>query len=266
MRSVRPPPKVVPPRPPPHLSESALQMEQRVSDRDLPYFGRDVPSPREYTNGLTTTHAPQRSFVAHSQFSPSQGPPQRTLLAEPGKNVSHPAHQDFSVRQTNFPSVRSEFDRDVAEQMRLLEEDMLKIMIERGELPATSSISGPPKTNFDAVKNDDNLRNRAVTDSKYSSANLYHDHEQILDRRRDQSSTTVDAGISPRQNYVEMSRGNPSPARRKGGAIGSLYETEDHLRLKAEKQALYSQQLQQQVPSLPVTNFHFFIINAFSCR
>lgn len=37
-----------------------------------------------------------------------------------------------------------------------------------------------------------------------------------------------------------------SPPRRKQG-LNNLYETEDNLRLRAEKQAAYSQQLQQQV-------------------
>jgi hypothetical protein len=165
-------------------------------------------------------------------------------------------------------SSKVDFAKDVEEQMKRLEEDMLKLMIENGELEPPPAIYGTKPSLYDDRKDSrlyDNappskqhLHNeRRYGDDQPKIANVnsravYPNADPYVQPRNqpwDQSPRV--ANESPRMNEYDSNpqglRGNASPVRRKGGAIANLYETDDHLRLKAEKQALYSQQLQQQV-------------------
>lgn len=292
MRPVRPPPKVVPPKPPAYLFDPSNSMED---------FGRDLhirgaPSPRPNVTGDSRdprlkVHMAHNHYNKDPPFYPSQGPPHRTLENAsprypagpiPGSDRSMNRENDEPYRKGPVPqslSSKEDFARDVEDQMKRLEEDMLKLMIESGELQAPPNHGKPPNredshkesymrgyeptsSNVPPSWSYSNTGNPAVPtkyrppqqDNAPSGPNDHRGNAQI------QQSPRI-TKESPRENYgndfiSQLSRGNPSPARRKGNALGHLHEADDHLRMKAEKQALYSQQLQQQVSFMHFSDIH----------
>lgn len=146
---------------------------------------------------------------------------------------------------------RREFDADVEQEMRALEMNIRKMLaddpvlasaFEKGDAP--SERPNPSKYHLsDAAPR---LSAPPADHSRYPSTS---DRYSVNDRDQyNPPSTKPPHYGAPPANHAPagLMKQQPSPPRRKQG-LNNLYETEDNLRLRAEKQAAYSQQLQQQV-------------------
>lgn len=288
MRQVRPPPRVVPPKPPSHLFDPApqvFQMPNSSNDRkDLgvgyaPNAGRD-----SYRN------------EEQPRFEPSRGPPARVIPEAPKdrimesqyhreqgdrrKDFSRDAVHDLDFARSNDPYASSkpknappDFDLDVQLQMRQLEDSIRKMLEDEalgGNKPGRHDQVAPERFNQDIYSHRDRVPEKypIVQDHLTPRNGAYqprvHEVEERTNGRRNQQEIPNDpynrhdqVAQSIRKHEMQKSprdtglvlgdRGGNSPPRRKGGGLNMLYDTEEHLRQKIEKQAQYSQQLQQQV-------------------
>jgi hypothetical protein len=218
-RHLKPPPKVIPPKPPAHLFDPNYDV---INERY---------QPREEPERFRRADEREREPPASSQ-------------------------------REEVPMDNSDFERDVAEQMRELESNILKIMTENkiGE-PSSSSVVGAGDP-FAAMKQYDSDRDHYSTGGKASVpltqeaiqkfiGSNYSQHEREQQRGNyssiPSSSSAVAAGSYKKQAaaYEPSSHYPPqksSPVKRMG-AINNLFGNESDLTMKAEKQAAYSQQL-----------------------
>jgi hypothetical protein len=227
MRSLRPPPKVVPPRPPAYLF--------------------DQPSADPSSNA---------NFKSDNKVKFNESSKPVDISASPA--VMQPLPSKFSNYSVPKPQVN--FDVDVESEMRALEASLRKMMDNEQGLRDEEPYTEPSKYHLvnDQQRNssyNNNNNNNHPGGNKDIRSTIQPNHPtSYTSSQYSQKQYPEKELISPRylsnpnirNDPIQGIRAQLSPPRRKGG-ISQLYETDENVRIKAEKQALYSQQLQQQV-------------------
>lgn len=306
-RPLRPPPKVVPPKPPGYLFDPNPDLQYPPSSipkevpRDDPYSNvrgngpiSDYPAkvdpygkPRENFGGMNEKKNPfadddvklsdwkrlgfaseyayakqlgllkdkpnpkmsipdDNSYDSYSRAKPEprgyrdpepdlyRGLPEKKY--PPNNPPIYPEDRDNRRAPQDLPNsgLSGDFNKDVEEQMRLIEEN-LRSMIKGG---ISEELNRP---SFDLPFEEKKKDYRLVQEPspRYNAAPA----PAAGSFKPKNGNDRFDAY----EHIVEAQQN--SPTKRKG-AMKNLYETDEALRLKAEKQAVYSHQLQQQVPPI----------------
>lgn len=160
---------------------------------------------------------------------------------------------------------RSNFDLEVEREMRAIEANIRNMLADDPAL--ASVVDRTPGHNASDVATKYHL---SQNNYRFNDPNQYNypPHNYPSQRPKDNDNLSYQGTNSnnpyrPPPQALALGRGVPgmalpdsvarnlqnSPPRRKG--LNNLYETDENLRLRAEKQAAYSQQLQQQVRYTP---------------
>lgn len=247
MRSLRPPPRVIPSsKPPAHLFEP----------EDFPVGGNGLAAnkPAYHLSSQPSSKYPPSedrfdSWLDGRLQAEHSGPPSRSV-PEPdfrGRDDPYVRETPRDVERDRYdprsglrpePSRPSGFDEDVEREMRQLEDNIRK-MLEETPGMAQSILERP----MPELRTNDYPER---FDGKY-----LHPSPRVSEPRRVgpyvgdplQGIRSQPPQLTARQQATIAQQ---SPPRRRAG-LSQLFETEDNLRMKAEKQAAYSQQLQQQM-------------------
>jgi hypothetical protein len=221
MRSLRPPPRVTPPKPPAHLFEpreeiAPVRLEKQLEKSAYSYeddvkfqmqqLEEEMRQLLAQENGTGAPVMPERNARPAEPLMRPAVAPKRS-----GVDPFAPAINPADWKKNGFPS----------------EFAYMKAM---GQLEISN---GPP-----------NVLNAAPKVSAGPAAPSVAPPQQRL--RMD----VVDTSSAPNRmvdKLQEREREMVSPARRKGGAIQNLYNDEENLRRKFASQHEYSDQLQRQV-------------------
>jgi hypothetical protein len=258
MRNIRPPPKVmVPAGPPAHLFEPgppAFSSNKPDYPPDSSYRRvNDVPP-----QPLRAIDGRQSDYAAEPRYSDPTAAMARGYGRPPADDDRAPDRGRYNLESVRAagpgPSVapaRHDFDLDVEQEMRALEMNIRKMMADDPVL-ASAFEKGADRPNPSKYHLSDAApRSSAppVDSSRYApAADRYSSNDR--EQYGPPSTKPPPYGVPPGNNApTGPMRQQASPPRRKQG-LNNLYETEDNLRLRAEKQAAYSQQLQQQVRRL----------------
>jgi hypothetical protein len=250
MRQVRPPPKVLPPKPPGYLFEpnpdvappSSFHGENPVANYSKGnnadpsrYLANEKPHPSmNYKGDTYGDYGPPKDFGSKYDNYPKNGPdsiPSRSDYATYPEEGYYQRTKPMELMQPRAavaaPPASTHFDSDVEEQMRLIESNLRSMLggIGGGGVEDAESrpYDYPP---FDEKKKD-------FLPPKQSPR--YEQQQQP-------------SSFPTKYNDYIIAQQQQSPANRKGAGMKSMYEpSPDALKLKAEKQAAYSSYLQQQV-------------------
>jgi hypothetical protein len=264
MRQVRPPPKVLPPKPPGYLFEpnpdvappSSFHGDDPVANYSKGnnadpsrYLANEKPPPSmNYKGDSYGDYGAPKDFRSKYDNYPKNGPDSISSRSDyaPYPEEGYQRSKPMELMQPRAAAAPPSFDNDVEEQMRLIESNLRSMLGGIGGVGGGGGAEDAESRPYDYPPFDE--KKKDFLPPKQSP------------RYEQQQPSSFPAKYN---DYI-IAQQQQSPAKRKGAGMNSMYEpSPDALKLKAEKQAAYSSYLQQQVKKTSFSSCFYFYVNPF---